>query len=180
MRFSWKRLFSRQFPWKRTLLYWYAKIVRADGTPEYIGRGWAVGLFVSCALPVGFQTIPALALSFVVRGSKIGAVIGTWVSNPATMLFIYPVQCWIGNQVIRGSLTYDRIEESITLLLKEKSTEAFFNMGMELVISFFVGGLVFALICTPATYFLVRFLVIRYRRAKARLGQKLRHRKEKV
>ena len=36
--------------WKRKLIYLYAKIVRDDGSPSYIARGWAIGMFIGCVI----------------------------------------------------------------------------------------------------------------------------------
>ena len=83
--------------WKRKLICLYAKIVRDDGSPSYIARGWAIGMFIGCVIPMSAQLVISIPLSFVLRGSKIGAALGTFITNPVTVLFIYPAQCWVGN-----------------------------------------------------------------------------------
>jgi uncharacterized protein (DUF2062 family) len=39
--------------WKKI----YAKMVSEKATPEYIARGWAIGMFYGCFIPFGAQLI---------------------------------------------------------------------------------------------------------------------------
>ena len=143
--------------------YLYTKIVRGKGSPDYIARGWSLGMFVGCVIPVFCQLIIAIPLSFVVRGSKIGAALGTFITTPPTAIFIYPVQIYIGNRIIGGNLSFAMIKDSAMKMLHGGDWKAFADMGGELIAAFFAGGLLFAAVMTPITYFLVRFLVVRYR-----------------
>ena len=79
----------------RLIKYYYIKIVRTPGTPEFVARGWALGVAVGCVVPVFCQIVVAIPLSFVFRGSKVGAVGGTFVTTPPTAIFIYPIQIWV-------------------------------------------------------------------------------------
>ncbi|MBR7130803.1 MAG: DUF2062 domain-containing protein [Lentisphaeria bacterium] len=154
--------------------YMYTKMVRESGSPDYIARGWALGMFIGCVIPVFCQLVISVPLSFVFRGSKIGAALGTFITTPPTAVFIYPIQIWVGNKVINGSLSSDaakkllEIFNSETLSFAEKWS-AFADLGWALVAAFFAGGLLWAMVMTPLTYFLVRFLVIRYREMRSRL-----------
>ncbi len=40
------------FNLRRKLIHFYVKIVRAEGTPTYIARGWALGMFIGCVIPM--------------------------------------------------------------------------------------------------------------------------------
>jgi Uncharacterized protein conserved in bacteria len=165
------------FNWKRKLLYLYAKIVRDDGSPDYIARGWSIGIFIGCVIPMSFQLMISIPLSFALRGSKIGAALGTFITNPFTVLFIYPAQCWVGNKIIGGDLTWKATEQAALGLIK-LDLSGFFHLGGDLIASFFIGGFLLALILTPAVYFTVYRLVGRYRRIKDAL--KAKHKAKKV
>jgi uncharacterized protein (DUF2062 family) len=60
-----------------------------EGNPHYIALGMAVGIFVSITPIIPLQTIVAIALAFLVRGSKSAAALGTWLSNPLTIPLVY-------------------------------------------------------------------------------------------
>ena len=159
----------RSFHWKRKLIYYYGKIVRDGGTPQYIARGWGIGMFIGCVIPMSFQLLISVPLSFLLRGSKIGATLGTLITNPVTVVFIYPVQCWVGNKLIGGALSYQAIRQACRAVIEHQDWSTLMQMGGELIASFFAGGLLLGVVMTPITYFAVYLLVVRYRRLKAAL-----------
>ena len=165
-----KRKLSGSKLW-RYCKFMYTRIVRDNGSPDYIARGWALGMFVGCVIPVFCQLIIAVPLSFVFRGSKVGAALGTFITTPPTAVFIYPVQIWVGNKIIHGELSPEaagellKVFNSETLSFAEKWS-AFADLGWSLVGAFFAGGLLWGAIMSPLTYFLVRLMVVRYRRMR--------------
>ena len=66
------------------------KILREQATPEFIAKGWAIGMFYGCAIPFGFQLILSIPTAIVLKGSKIGATVGTFVTNHFSIFIIYP------------------------------------------------------------------------------------------
>lgn len=156
----------------------YTKIVRGSGSPDYIARGWSLGVFVGCVVPVFCQLIVAVPLSFVLKGSKIGAAAGTFVTTPPTAVFIYPVQIWVGNRFLGGGLSFESIKKASTDMLFAGNWDGFVKMGMELIAAFFAGGLLWAAVMTPVTYILVRFLVVRYREMRKRIAKKSKFKTE--
>lgn len=150
---------------RRILRYWLLlrrKIVTEQATPEYIAGGWALGMFVGCAIPFGLQLAVSIPLSFLLRVSKIGATVGTLLTNPVTIWFIYPAQTWVVYRIFFGNANYQ--------LPNEWTWEAVKSLTGPVIFSFFMGGLILALILTPLTYWGVKRLVIanRARREKRR------------
>ena len=58
-----------------------------NGDPHYVALGMAIGVFISVTPTIPFHTVIALALAFILRGSKAAAAIGVWFSNPVTIPF---------------------------------------------------------------------------------------------
>ena len=156
---------------KRKTLTLYAKMVREKASPEFIARGWAIGMFYGCAIPFGFQLILSIPTAFLMRGSKIGAAVGTLITNHFTIFVIYPVQCYVGNKLIGGKLSYAAIKDAMNQLISKANYRALMDLGGELAASFFIGGALLALVMTPLTYFGVKNLVIR-RRARKNQAEK--------
>ena len=94
---------------KRKLVWLYRKIVHEKASPEYIARGWAIGMFYGCLIPFGLQLAFSIPTSFILKGSKIGATLGTLITNHVTIFFIYPVQCLVGNRLIGGAVVIDAV-----------------------------------------------------------------------
>lgn len=151
---------------RRKLIWLYAKIVKEKAPPEYIARGWAIGMFYGCLIPFGLQLICSIPTSFLLKGSKIGATLGTLITNHFTIFVIYPVQCYVGSRLIGGDLTFERVNELMKNVLAEQSWGSLVELGGEIVLAFFVGGALLTLIMTPVTYFGVKKLVCVYRAKK--------------
>lgn len=158
--------------------YYYTRIVRTPGTPSFVARGWALGVMVGCIVPVFCQLIVAIPLSFIFRCSKIGAIAGTFVTTPPTAIFIYPVQIWVGNKIINGDLSMESAGKLVEIFNNESYSFAqkwqyFAGLGSDLVAAFFAGGIVWAAIMVPITYFGVKKLVVSYRKLRDERRKKL-------
>ena len=145
----------------------YLKIVREKATPEYIARGWSIGMFFGCTIPIGGQLICSIPAAFLLKGSKIGAVLGTFLTNQVTIFFIYPVQCYAGARLLGLDLSYDCIKAKLKDVVSSEGflecLDALKNLAGELAGAFFLGGAIMAAVLTPITYFLVKKMVVGYR-----------------
>ena len=137
----------------------YKKMVSEKATPEYIARGWAIGMFYGCLIPFGVQLILSIPTSFMLKGSKIGATLGTLITNHFTIFIIYPIQCYVGNKIIGGKLGYAEVAKAMSDLVKNQDFSTLIKMSWELIISFFVGGALLTAVMTPITYIFVKKLV---------------------
>lgn len=150
----------------------YTKMVGENASVEYIARGWAIGMFYGCLIPFGFQLLCSIPTAFILKGSKVGATFGTLLTNHFTIFIIYPIQCLVGNHLIGGDLSYEAVNAALQNVLKLQNYKALMDLGMDLLISFFVGGVLLTLIMTPITYFVVLNMVRTHRRHKEK---KLHH-----
>ena len=138
------------------------KIVHDPLPPEDIAGGWALGMFVGCAVPFGLQLIISIPLAMMMRVSKLGATLATFITNPVTIFFIYPAQTYVVNKLLfGGSLTFARLMDM------EWCWASVRRLGAEAMASFFLGGFLNAIIMTPITYFVVRQLVVCHRGRRA-------------
>ncbi len=151
---------------RRLVRYYYNKAVREKGSPEYIARGWGIGMFIGFAVPFGLQLVVSIPLSFLLKGSKLGATVGTLATNHFTIFIIYPFQCWLGSRLLGSSLTFAEIEKQLEMVFKNQDYATLFGLGKTLIASFFIGGFLLAFISTPICYYAVKYLVIQYRRRK--------------
>ena len=148
------KIFSR-----RAILRFYAKIVRETADPKYIARGWAIGMFCGCFFPFGIQLLISIPVSFILRGSKIGATLGTLLTNHVTIFFIYPAQCYVGSLLMGGGLSWEDIQKAMSGVLEKQSFESLWALGLNLTIAFFIGGAILTAIMTPITYIMVKKFV---------------------
>ena len=135
------------------------KMVRDPLPPEDVAAGWALGVFVGFSIPFGLQLLVSVPLALMMRVSKIGATVGTFVTNPATIFFIYPAQTWAVYNLVFGN-------RDMGELPTEWTRQAVMSYSGPVIASFFLGGLALALVFSPITYHVVKHIVIRYRRRK--------------
>lgn len=142
------------------------KILHDKLPPERVALGWAIGMFYGCLIPFGFQLILSVPTAIALKASKIGATVGTLITNPFTIWVIYPVQCYVANHLIGGDLTYAAIGRAMKKVIEAGDYATLLSLGWELVVSFFLGGALLAAVCVPATYVSVKRMVERHRRKK--------------
>ena len=151
---------------KAKLAALYDKIVKERKSAEFIARGWALGVFVGSVIPFGIQIYIAVPLSFLLKGSKIGALTGTLISNPLTILVLSPAHCWMGSRLLGKDISWEAISEALKGVLAHQDWSSLSQLSGHLVTSFFAGGLMLAAISTPLAYFFVLHLVRNYRRVR--------------
>ena len=145
----------------------YFKIVREKAPPEYIARGWSIGMFFGCLIPIGGQLFCSIPTAFLLKGSKIGAVLGTFITNQITIFFIYPIQCYAGAKLIGLDLSYSDIKIKLKDIVDATNFSEFVDatksLAGDLTVAFFVGGAIMAVVFTPITYVVVKRMVVAYR-----------------
>lgn len=173
---------------KKSLVYWYYRIMKQPGTPDSLARGVAIGLFIGFIIPFGFQMIVALPLAVLLKARKLPAVVGTWVTNHFTIGVIYPLQCYLGSVLLGHPLSVDKIKDKFGAFFTRLgeiegvgwrqsvslSFKALFDLGDDIVVPFFVGGAVLGAVCAALGYFATYGMILRFRAGRKRkLNRKL-------
>lgn len=76
----------------RSTIAW---MIGQEGSPGHQARGLAAGVFTGCLPFFGLQILLGVALAVSLRGNRLLAAAGTWISNPLTTLPL----CWLNYQV---------------------------------------------------------------------------------
>ncbi len=137
----------------RKLLFW---LWQQEGTPAQLSRGIAVGVFSGCFPFFGFQTFFGIILASLVKGNRLLAVTGTWISNPFTYVPLY----WFNFKI--GSYLLDRGEVIDTF--NHFYVQELWKQGLFFVMRILLGstimGIMLGSISGCICYFLIR--VFRY------------------
>lgn len=147
--------------WQRRWRYYYNRFLRMRGTPESIARGFAAGVFTGMFPAFGLQIVTGVALATLLRGNKIVAAAGTWISNPITDLPIWALNFQVGRWVLGSQRAFN--PQNIT------SFENLLKFGTEFAIELLVGSLLMASVCAVGSYFLTLRAVRRGRRYRKSL-----------
>jgi uncharacterized protein (TIGR03546 family) len=71
--------------WKNSV----TRLLTIHDKPRDIALGMALGLFIAMTPTFGFQMALAVFLATVFKWNKVAALIGVWLTNPLTVIFIY-------------------------------------------------------------------------------------------
>lgn len=112
------------------------RFVRLRGTPNEISRGVALGIAIGLTPTFGFQMVLGAFCAWLLRESKVAAVLGVWITNPLTAPFIYALEYETG----RTMLSMD----SVTLP-QELSFSALGALGWQVTLPLCVGSLVWTI-----------------------------------
>lgn len=121
------------------------RIRQLEGNPHYIAMGMAVGIFVSILPIIPLQTLVAVALAYLVRGSKSAAALGTWLSNPLTVPVVYYANYKLGCLL----LGYETTLKSIAF----ESFAQLMALGIDVTRAMIVGGAVIGAVLGLSAYF---------------------------
>jgi uncharacterized protein (DUF2062 family) len=152
--------------------YYFLRIKRLKGDPEYLARGFAFGIFMGVLPLAPVQTIILVPLTILLRVSTLAAFIaGIMVSNPLTFIPQYYF-CWkIGNAVLPGWSTWEQVQTALGVIGEHGMMEgiaALSSLGLKTIAVIETGGAIMGIPAGLISYFFARrfFLAVRERRLK--------------
>lgn len=131
----------------------YLKIILKPKSPHKVSLGLAIGIFVGLTPTWPLQTFIALAFAFILRGNKIIAALGVWISNPLTIPVMYPFLYYVGVYISpfpnSGSMPVDWGLQDLIMA------------GSNVALTALIGGLCLSVIFAPITYIVAYFYMKR-------------------
>jgi hypothetical protein len=150
-----------QSAWRRQLRYGYLRFLRLRSHPQEIARGLAAGVFAGSFPLFGVQTILGVAIATVVRGNKLMAAAGTWVSNPLTYVPIYAFNFQVGRWLLGQSSTTNP-------LATEQSLQSWMSLGKDVTLALSIGSGTVGLVLASLSYYLGLTLAKRLHQTRQR------------
>jgi uncharacterized protein (DUF2062 family) len=126
------------------------RFVRLRGLPEEIAKGVALGIFIGMTPTFGFQMAIALFFAYLLRENRLAAVLGVWITNPVTAPFIYAIEYEMGRLLL---------DMSRVGLPTDFTWEAYANLGMNVMIPLWLGGIISGVILGALSYFVTLRIV---------------------
>jgi uncharacterized protein (DUF2062 family) len=131
----------------------------SDDSPRQIALGMAIGVFLACSPFIGIHTVAAVALAFVLRASRLAALIGTLINNPFTMAFFYFFEFELGSSLLGLAI---KVPKDIL-----KNFVELFSIGTKAFLSVMVGFLVVGLVASSLAYIVVFWVAVYFKRRRA-------------
>ena len=126
------------------------RFVRLRGLPEEIAKGVALGIFIGMTPTFGLQMAIALFFAYLLKENRLAAILGVWITNPITAPIIYAIEYEMG-RIILGM---DRAS-----LPQEFTFRAYAELGWNILLPIWVGGLVAGIILGALAYFITLRMV---------------------
>jgi len=149
---------------QKTFRYYSLRFKRLGGDPKSLAMGTAVGIFIGITPTVPLHTVAIIGVTLLMRVNTIAALISaTIVSNPLTFVPIYYLSWKIGNFLLPGRLTWERLQEVLEVITSESflvSLKTVSNLSINAVLVMMIGGILLAIPPTLVSYyFSLRFFI---------------------
>ncbi len=140
---------------ERTLRYLYLRFVRIRGSAHDVAKGMALGVFIGMTPTMGVQMPIAFFAAMLLKENQIAALLGVWISNPATAIPIYTFNFKVGKYLLgTPNLKMPRFT----------SFQEVMALGHDFLLPLATGslvtGVVAAVVAYPVTYFVYRGILI--------------------
>ena len=147
---------------KRQIKYYYLRFIRLRGQPHELALGMACGVFTGMMPIMPFQIALAVTLAILLKGSKITAALGTWVSNPLNWYFIYYYSYKIGVSLLGLKERKAVFAAIMTAIHSGEASMAvvgkILEAGFGFVAAFLLGGLLMGALFAIPSYFIFLYL----------------------
>ena len=148
-----------KYKFLRNYRYWLKRFSRLKDNPWRISRGLAAGVFTGCFPLLGLQTVLGVLLAWFIRGNKIAAAAGTWISNPLTYLPIFTFNFSIGRILTR------REDLSLTNVHWENWSELL-DLGASFLATLMIGSCLVGFVTAICAYFVSLWLLVKLRKSE--------------
>jgi len=162
------------------------RVRRLPDTPHRIALGFACGVYVSFTPFFGLHFFLAAGLAWMLRGNILASLIGTAAGNPITFPVIASISMGLGRRILGYGVTgrdFRRVSDAFFEAMSGLGRSLLSLVGIgesewnkvalffsDVVLPYFVGGLLPGLIASIAAYYLTRPLISAYQsRRRARL-----------
>ncbi|WP_022852062.1 DUF2062 domain-containing protein [Limisalsivibrio acetivorans] len=133
------------------------RLIQLDCSPSRIAAASAVGIFIGFSPYLGLHTALAIGASFVFSLPLYPLLLGAYITNPLTMVFIYAACYKFGKLFVDGAdLNIDIGNLSLTDL---------FTTAKAFLPPFMVGTHLLGFLVGIFTYLLIYYIVKKYREA---------------
>ena len=137
--------------------YYVLRLIRLREEPHELALGLALGIFTGMMPIMPFQSALAVALALIFKGSKITALIGTWVSNPLNWYFLYYYSYRIGASLMGLSMKEGIFPSVMTSIHNGENIFIVFGKilgaGSTFIFAFLFGGFLMGAVASMPSYF---------------------------
>jgi uncharacterized protein (DUF2062 family) len=148
--------------WTRSSRYVVYRLRRLSDTPHAVALGFAIGVFTAVTPFLGTHMVAAALLAWVIGGSVVAALLGTFIGNPLTYPLFWYSTYEVGNLMLRGRMVQKQIDLSGGIF--QKSIDQLWPILKPMTLGSIPVGLALAAL----SYVLVKPMVEAYKHRRRR------------
>jgi len=133
----------RRFPPIRQAKLNLLRFIRLKGSPEYVAKGMALGIFIGMTPTFGMQMLIAAGFALIFKQHKIAAILGVWITNPITAPAIYALEYETGRLILNVERARLPLEFTLSSLK---------SLSWEILGPMCLGSLLYGVICAGIAY----------------------------
>lgn len=133
-------------------------VLSLNDSPHKIAMSFSVGLFLGISPFLGAHTILAILFAWLFNFNRVVILTGVFVSNPWTIVPIYTFCTWVGCVILGTDFGIANIDWG------NIGFRALLNEFRQALWPFFAGTIIIGIAAAFASYFIVKALVVRFRR----------------
>lgn len=139
---------------------------KLQGSPTYLARGVAVGVFVGFSPISPLKTVVILTMTSVMPSSTIAALlVCTSICNPLTYIPLYYIAWAIGDFILPGRASWALLEASLHKMQQSSLADALLiagQIGFDTIVVMLAGGCLLALPLAFVSYPVARKLFVKF------------------
>lgn len=179
-RSAWQSVREIAYPSKglsRPFSYIWLRIKRRPGTPEYVAKGFAIGMLISFTPLIGAHVVGAIFIAWMFRADALAAVFASLIINaPVTFGIIFPLTYRVGKAVMNlqprfAAVQLDSYQELLQKMWPIESWTQLRHITWELFLPMTIGGFVTGIPVSIGCYYIVRKAVIIFKEQRSHLKQ---------
>lgn len=162
-----KEFVSPKRGYRRAFDYVLWRLKRRPGTPEYIAKGFAIGVAVNYWPVIGSHLLIGWILCRLARGDFLAMFIGTLFGNPWTFAMVYPMtyrlgKALLGLRPVHNAAAIDSPEEIWEQIWPVKSFDQIYLAFENILFPMTIGGFLLALPSGFFAYYVARNMIRLY------------------
>ncbi len=144
----------------------FARIVlHTDDTPPRAALARQIGMFIAWTPILGFHTLLALGLAFLLGLNRVAVLAGTLVNNPWTIVPIYSLSAYLGAQLLGSDAPAPRLDG-----VSWKDFGEFASQFQPWIVPLAAGTLILGTVCALLSFPLVLYGIRWYRALRHQAG----------
>ncbi|WP_417913431.1 DUF2062 domain-containing protein [Candidatus Electronema sp. TJ] len=154
--------------------YYFLRVKRLKGDPEYLARGFALGVFMG-NLPFVPQTLLLIPVTIALKASTVGGIISSViVNNPFTVTIQYYLAWRLGIFLLPGKGSADELHMLMQTVAEKgliSGLSEIGRVGLDTLLVLQVGGAAMGVVLAAASYYPVLkfFRTLRERKQRKHL-----------